>query len=146
MIGDSARAIFLQSKLNIEALGKVWSLVDSVGAGKISQNQFMVAMVIIARLRSGQLSSVPLSIPQSLWNSIVTVHDSSPLGSKASSVASVTLPAASVTLPAASPRVEEVPWIIPDADQKQFSTFFDKLDKSKTGFVTGIQIIRNYNR
>jgi epidermal growth factor receptor substrate 15 len=152
-IGDSARAIFLQSKLNIEALGKVWSLVDSVGAGKISQNQFMVAMVIIARLRSGQLSSVPLSIPQSLWNSIVTVHDSSPLGSKASSVASVTLPAASVTLPAASvtlpaasPRVEEVPWIIPDADQKQFSTFFDKLDKSKTGFVTGIQIIRNYNR
>jgi epidermal growth factor receptor substrate 15 len=140
MIGDSAKAIFLQSKLNIDVLGKVWSLVDSVGAGKISQNQFMVSMVIIARLRSGQLSSVPLSIPQSLWNSIVAINDSSTLGSKASSVTSVTTP------PVGVPQVEEVPWIIPDADQKQFSTFFDKLDKSKTGFVTGIQIRRNYNR
>ena len=126
VIGESAREMFLQSKLPIDMLGKVWALVDSVGAGKISQNQFMVAMVIIARLRTGNLSSVPLSIPQSLWNSIV---NSGPLAK--------TPPLAPAN---ALPQVEDVPWIIPDSDQKQFAAFFEKLDKNKTGFVTGIHI------
>lgn len=131
ILGESAREIFLQSKLPVDTLGKVWALVDSVGTGKISQNQFMVAMVIIARLRSAHLSSVPASIPQALWNSIAKIHESGGLDSKVSSNTSS-------APPLTAPPFEDVHWIIPETDQKQFSTFFDKLDKNKNGFVTGI--------
>ena len=134
--GEAAKEIFLQSKLPLDVLGKVWALVDSVGAGKISQNQFMAAMVIIGKLRSGQISSIPASIPQSLWNSIAisqNIISPSVVESKVSSNTSI---AASVN----KVQVEEIPWVIPDADQKQFSGFFDKLDKNKSGFVTGITL------
>ena len=123
--GEAAKELFLQSKLPLDILGKVWTLVDSAGIGKLSENQFMAAMVIIAKLRSGQLVSVPTSIPQSLWNSITKFTD---VGIKVSSNNSITNNI---------PPSDDTPWVIPETDQNQFSLFFDKLDKVKSGFVTG---------
>ena len=114
----------------METLGKVWALVDPSGSGKIAQNQFLAAMYLIQKLRLGTLASVPSSIPQSLWNSIARATDATPVSTTPS-----THPLGSLGLTS----IPELPWAVPDSDRKQFYGFFDKIDKAKTGYLSGEQ-------
>ncbi|KAJ3035576.1 hypothetical protein HDV00_003638 [Rhizophlyctis rosea] len=76
--GENARELFLKSTLPMDVLSKIWTLVDSTGAGKLSQNQFSVAMFIITRMRQGALTTVPTTIPPQLFNSIAAGAPSTP--------------------------------------------------------------------
>ncbi|KAJ3279727.1 hypothetical protein HK104_001197 [Borealophlyctis nickersoniae] len=81
--GESARELFLKSTLPVDTLGKIWNLVDTTGAGKLSQNQFALAMFFITRMRQGLIPSLPTSIPPSLFNSIAMGNAGSPSSTSA---------------------------------------------------------------
>ncbi len=117
----------------METLSKVWGLVDPSGSGKIAQNQFLAAMYLIQKLRLGTLTSVPLSIPQPLWNSIARATDVAP---------AAVMPLANATGPPKSEGISGLPWAVPEADRKQFYGFFDKIDKTKTGSLSGMLYLR----
>ncbi|KAJ8331267.1 hypothetical protein O5D80_000821 [Batrachochytrium dendrobatidis] len=72
-----ARELFLKSNLPIEALGKIWQLVDPTGSGKLPLNQFIVAMHLITEMRLNRLVAVPTSISPALWKSASMALNSS---------------------------------------------------------------------
>ena len=104
--------------------------MDPEGTGKINQNQFIACMFLILRIRQGTLSSVPLQVPKSLWNSIQANESlSTPIVPPTSTMDKRVSLGPSIDLP----------WIVSESDQKQFYTYFEKLDKGKLGFITGEQ-------
>ncbi|KAJ3127551.1 hypothetical protein HK098_006229 [Nowakowskiella sp. JEL0407] len=134
--GDTARDLFLKSGLSIEILGKIWTLVDSDGLGKLTLNQFMIAMSLIMRIKMGSLSAVPASIPPALFNSVVAGNGPESLTSPVSS----TLARAPVPTPAmpVKPTVTDE-FVISAEEKKQYNTYFDTLDITKSGFISGEQ-------
>ena len=131
------------SGLTIDVLAKIWNLIDSAGTGKMSQNQFVIAMALIQKLRQGILPSVPPSIPQALVNFVMAANElKSPVGTRPlsnnfeqrQSISSVVNP-----LPTVPEVPKEIPWAVPETDAKQFHAYFEKLDKQKTGFISGEQ-------
>lgn len=129
------------SGLTIDVLAKIWNLIDTAGTGKMSQNQFVIAMALIQKLRQGILPSVPPSIPQALVNFVMAANElKSPVGSRPDSSFQPRQSISSVNPLSSVPEVpKEVPWVVPETDIKQFYAYFEKLDKQKTGFITGDQ-------
>ncbi|KAJ3324175.1 hypothetical protein HDU76_013468 [Blyttiomyces sp. JEL0837] len=119
--GDAAKEIFLKSGLAVETLGRIWVLVDPKGALKLNLNQFMVAMFVISRMKSGALKTVPSAIPPALYNAIsastatLNLPSVSPQSSGfPSSTGSAPTPSASVPpLPPASRNAAPAPPLIP---------------------------------
>ena len=164
LAGDTARDLFLKSNLPIETLGKIWTLVDPSGSGKIPLSQFVVAMVLITRLRTSQIATVPNSIPTELWQSVSSfvsadasnssvlfdtdtvvqneadnndLFGTLPLPSKAkdSFASNTNLKSDAFAVGLSSAATI----VLSDEDKKQYAAFFDKLDVLKKGFVTGEQ-------
>lgn len=90
-------------------------------------------MWIITKIKTGLLKEVPRFIPSSLWNSITaagtgdTVPASSPL--KATSLS--TNPATITSIVAD----------MTDAEKTQYKSYFESLDSSSKGTLTGLQLI-----
>ena len=79
-----------------------------------------MAMYIINKMKTGQLSSTPNSIPESAWRSISqafggTVHTPDPNA-------------------------------IPPADRAQYELYFDKLDSQKKGFIGGAESVAFFKK
>jgi hypothetical protein len=132
---DSAKDIFLKSGLSVDILGKVWSLGDPTGTGKIQENQFIACMGVLQKLRQGVLTSVPTSFPQLLWTSVAKGDIVPPVGTPASTTSTQQVP----PVESLQTLVADLPWAVPESDKRQFYAFFDKLDKKQTGFITGEQ-------
>ena len=111
---DASRGFFLKSGLSNDILGKIWSLVDINGNGLLSVEQFTIAMLIIMKIKTGSLLSVPNTIPSSLWVSV---------GSQPAARTSVTSHDSKTDIPLDS--------------KNQFESFFDNLDTSRKGYLTG---------
>lgn len=73
ILGHQAKELFLKSGLALEILGQIWHLV-SAGAASIPLPMFLVAMVIITKLKIGAIATVPVTIPQSFLASIISNH------------------------------------------------------------------------
>ncbi|KAI9357590.1 hypothetical protein DFJ73DRAFT_758176 [Zopfochytrium polystomum] len=117
--GDAARELFLKSGLAMETLSRVWLLVDTKGAMKLNLNQFMVAMYVISKLKSGSLQGVPAAIPPSLWNAI--------------SAATSTLPATGDTpQPVTTPSLPSTAPVIPRAIPPPPSSVSPKVDRRRS--------------
>lgn len=68
--GEQAKNIFVRSKLSVERLNAIWSLVDTTNRGALDATQFILAMYFI----QGSMSTpqtipvLPPSIPPFLWD------------------------------------------------------------------------------
>ncbi|KAJ3069564.1 hypothetical protein HK102_006903, partial [Quaeritorhiza haematococci] len=155
--GDSARELFLKSTLPAATLRQIWLLVDTNQLGKLALNQFMAAMYLITKIRNGQLSAVPATIPPALWAAVNAAasgetsqqHPTTPIPDMAAetmSLIDVTTPAASpapvsAPVPVASPPAAAAPptqqkYNISNEDKAQYFQYFEKLDAAKRGYVT----------
>eukprot|EP00842_Homolaphlyctis_polyrhiza_P004921 jgi/Hompol1/542/HPOL_001628-RA len=163
--GDVARDLFLKSNLPIETLGKIWNLVDTSASGKLPLHQFIIAMLIITKLRQNQISTVPTSIPSELWNS-VAIASPAPPTSAASALAAPPATAATIrgsnpqlasrtmegdllggissststrTDPARASSVDNLAPTISEEDKRTYGGYFEKLDTQRKGYLTGEQ-------
>ncbi|KAJ3349104.1 Intersectin 1 (SH3 domain protein) [Allomyces javanicus] len=66
--GDQCRDVMQQSGLPGPVLGKIWALVDVRGSGALTQDEFAIAMKLIAVARSGR--PVPDTLPPELATAI----------------------------------------------------------------------------
>ncbi|KAI8461826.1 hypothetical protein BY996DRAFT_4631241 [Phakopsora pachyrhizi] len=165
--GDKAREIFIKSKLSFDTLGQIWTLADTQSRGSLSVGDFCIAMHLIQLTMSGNLSTLPSTLPQSLFDSA------------AGKPAAGTLPIPSQltgqqSLPTVSPRRQltlsnsirpqytgqpapvgntnsqvsntgiasvtsptRVPWDISPAELAQSNIYFDTLDINRQGYITG---------
>ncbi|KAG6874326.1 hypothetical protein C0995_001551 [Termitomyces sp. Mi166 len=65
--GNTARDIFLKSKLSNDTLLQIWNLADTQDRGALDSTDFAIAMYFIQVLMSGQLTFVPTSLPPGLY-------------------------------------------------------------------------------
>ncbi|KAJ3176338.1 hypothetical protein HDU87_005380 [Geranomyces variabilis] len=162
--GDAARDLFMRSTLPVDQLGRIWSLVDTNAAGKLTLPQFTVAMYLITKLRQGVLSTIPPVVPADLWaavnrsarSSSESISDpvpsaESPLPGLAPSPSARPLNRMSTMLPGtASPRMDRrrtmigspgfsvnTDWAVTAEEKSQFDQYFDAIDVQKKSFVTG---------
>ncbi|TPX33310.1 hypothetical protein SmJEL517_g03714 [Synchytrium microbalum] len=143
--GEAARDVFLKSGLPTDPLSKIWTLVDTSGSGRLNQNQFMVAMYLISKLRSGALSQVPPSVPQALWNivALAVSPPASPMPTLARTPPSTPGPANGMPRPSQTPQAMTPQsaagdsWAVPMADRTSYTAYFEKLDVGNRGYLTG---------
>ncbi|ORX71924.1 hypothetical protein DL89DRAFT_255636 [Linderina pennispora] len=67
--GMTARGILMRSKVSVEQLSKLWTLVDPKGEGKMRLPGFIVAMYYIRRIMENKGFMLPATCPASLWQS-----------------------------------------------------------------------------
>lgn len=139
--GSVARDIFLKAKLPEETLGQIWALVDVDGRGKLSKNEFVVAMHLIQVTLTGALPTLPPQLPSS-WQpwlgsgngSSANVSGHQPQRSiQAQSVPAV--PAQSKGPPSAPPSRSQAGTTIAPQERAQYDAIFDSLDPQKRGIL-----------
>ncbi|KAG0247050.1 hypothetical protein BGZ95_009068, partial [Linnemannia exigua] len=64
--GDSAREVFLKSKLPVEKLSQIWGLADTKVRGSLDLADFTIAMFYIQRTMDGSITALPTSLPPSV--------------------------------------------------------------------------------
>ncbi|KAJ3257702.1 hypothetical protein HK103_004329 [Boothiomyces macroporosus] len=123
--------IFVKSNLSPETLGKVWTLIDK--DGKFNVNQFIVGMVILARIKVGTLTGVPATLPPGILLPTPgsLLPEKTPV--RSNTVDSANLPFTALPLPSAT----NLQAGITDLEKSQYSGFFDTLDKEKKGLLNG---------
>ncbi|KAL2919396.1 hypothetical protein HK105_201040 [Polyrhizophydium stewartii] len=156
---DVARDLFLKSQLPVETLGKIWSLVDPAGTGRLPLTQFIVAMALITKLRTKALAALPPVVPPELLKSASGFPASTPAAGLASPGPSrpgggfwdnhqfgtdSTMARSKPDLPALTAQrtgtlssSDRLAAVTTDDEKKQFYGFFDQLDSQKQGFLTG---------
>jgi len=79
MDDDSAKNIFLKSRLSPDVLGHIWGLVDVNNSGTLNLNQFIVAMGLIQKKMTINDFVLPKALPHLLLASISPNNSSSSL-------------------------------------------------------------------
>lgn len=149
--GTAAREIFLKAHLPEETLGRIWSLVDVAGRGRLTKNEFVVAMHLIQCLITRTMPALPSALPPAWhpWLGSGHVRQGSQTAHNPSSVPlSVQLSGRSpvlsqVTSPVLSPAHTAHPLsahpsgslAISPEDRVQYDAIFDSLDHGKVGIL-----------
>ncbi|RDX42684.1 hypothetical protein OH76DRAFT_1488480 [Lentinus brumalis] len=64
---DKARDVFVKSKLPVDKLSAIWSLADTKNRGALDATDFTIAMYLIQASMSGQLQTIPSSLPPFIY-------------------------------------------------------------------------------
>jgi hypothetical protein len=132
----------MKSGLPLELLGQVWRLVSS-GSPSISLQMFIIAMILITKLKMGLLASVPQTIPASLLNQTGTSTPKNDLWDSPSSSSShappsiydaVQAPKAFTSTISSASIGDNKP---SPEDNKKYQSYFENLDTTRKSFLTG---------
>eukprot|EP00045_Choanoeca_perplexa_P006670 m.57451 g.57451 ORF g.57451 m.57451 type:complete len:546 (-) comp13728_c0_seq1:101-1738(-) len=114
--GAEARDLLMKSQLPTAVLGRIWELSDVDKDGNLTQDEYVVAVHMIAKCQEG--ASVPASLPKSLYPTAIS---------------------------ALRPAVNTSPWVVSASEKTAYDKFFMKADKENTGLVTGRQVMGIFN-
>lgn len=115
LTGAQARGILLSSGLPQPVLAQVWALSDIDVDGRLSPEEFMLAMHLIEVAKSG--AALPQQLPPDLIPPSFRRRVSQP------------------AIGAMSPPE----WAVPITDRQRFGQLFSQYDTSRQGFITGLQ-------
>ncbi|KAI0371769.1 hypothetical protein BV20DRAFT_965041 [Pilatotrama ljubarskyi] len=65
--GEKARDVFVKSKLPVDKLSQIWNLADTKNRGALDATDFTIAMYLIQASMSGQLQTIPATLPPSVY-------------------------------------------------------------------------------
>ncbi|KAM8851325.1 epidermal growth factor receptor substrate 15-like 1 isoform 2-T2 [Spinachia spinachia] len=160
--GDKVKPVLINSKLPLDALGKIWDLSDVDNDGQLDREEFTVAMHLVYRAMENE--PVPTTLPTSLIPP-----------SKRKKKTAGALPGAVAVLPAlpglpaglaplTPPLIHATPfststvhlspkhsfksssppvvnWVVPLADRERYDDIFKKTDSDNDGLVNGTEVI-----
>ena len=138
LTGTQARGLLVQSGLPQQALAQIWNLSDINVDGRLTCEEFILAMYLIEQTKIGK--PLPTTLPPDL------VPPSYRKGSRSGSVVSETAAAPAVPPPPASLDQPPPPagvmmtdWAIPHPSKLKYVQMFNTHDRSRSGFLTGVQ-------
>ncbi|KAI9309705.1 hypothetical protein BJ944DRAFT_172591 [Cunninghamella echinulata] len=67
LTSDKATSIFLRSNLPSSTLQHIWDLADTRKSGSLNQTEFIIAMHYITVTRNGTLTTLPPTLPDSIY-------------------------------------------------------------------------------
>lgn len=163
---NTAKSVFLKSKLPMDTLSQIWYLADVRQSGSLNQSEFIIAMHYIAKLMDGTLSSLPDKLPPAVFQSAngggggsTTAPQQSPLvrnmtlnspraGFRQQNI--MTPPQRARTIdslgnlafgPAAQIHEPVQQWDVSAQEKQQFDAYFDKIDSSRAGLIQGKEAV-----
>lgn len=153
LAGVTAKQIFERARLPNEVLGRIWSLADTKERGELDTTEFVIAMHLLASVKSGAMRGVPQSLPTGLWEA--ASRRSIPRTSTGSRPSSAIPPQASGLAPNRTHSPIARPqfgaplsaqstgdgWLVSPADKATFDSIFASIDRANRGFITGEQAV-----
>ncbi|OCH95293.1 EF-hand protein [Obba rivulosa] len=137
--GFQARAVLLKSRLPEQILSRVWDFADVNRRGFLDLGEFTVAMYLIQALMGGRITSLPQSLPDSVYDLAGVRRNASGIshlsGEQITSTSS--LAASSSTLSQHGPSSSAREWDIPPSLKAQSDKIFDTLDPQRSGRLVG---------
>ncbi|KAI9652443.1 MAG: hypothetical protein M1831_006786 [Alyxoria varia] len=149
LAGDGAKRVFEKARLPNEVLGQIWALADREQRGALNCAEFVVAMHLLASMRSGAIRAVPPTLPPSLYEAAAPKPPSIPQSSSIPRQTTGQGPKRTDS-PLATQQVGTSPvsaqhtgndWLITPADKARFDHAFGTMDRSGRGYVTGEQAV-----
>ena len=160
--GETAKHIFERAQLPNETLGRIWFLADTSQRGALDLTEFIIAMHLLASLKSGALRALPQILPSGLYEAAVR-RGAPPRQGSGSRPNSDSIPASAIPRqfsgggpqrtasplasrphPVASPLAASPTgsdWAISPQDKAQFDHIFATVDTQNRGFITGEQAV-----
>ena len=160
--GETAKQIFERAQLPNETLGRIWFLADTSQRGALDLTEFIVAMHLLASLKSGALRALPQILPPGLYEAAAR-RGAPPRQGSGSRPNSDTIPVSAIPrqftgngphrtasplasrpYPVSSPLAASPTgndWAINPQDKNQFDQIFATVDSQSRGFITGEQAV-----
>ncbi|KAI8986422.1 hypothetical protein BDB01DRAFT_849478 [Pilobolus umbonatus] len=154
---DTAKRVFLKSKLPLDVLSQIWYLADVRQSGSLNQTEFIIAMHYIAKLMDGTLTSLPDKLSPAVYQSAMDgIGHESPLTRNTANMASpqYTSPRHVMTPPQRAKTIDSLgtmafgntvqeppPWDVTPAEKQQYDVYFDTLDTGKLGYIQGKEAV-----
>ena len=155
----AAKSIFVKSGLPEDVLAQVWNLVDVRKSGALNCNQFVLAMSLIQKKLVAPSTLFPPALPPVVASSLMSDLSSSRMSAGFGGGLAVDMkmpppvsrdPSSTSIIPmtplSAMPSVASInqsAWTIGAEDRAKFDAFFQGLDVSRKGFLTGGFISRS---
>lgn len=149
--GDQARQIFDKTGLPNEALGRIWALADTEQRGALVVAEFVLAMHLLASMKTGALRTLPNVLPTGLYEAAT---QRSPAQAARPSPGAAAMSAIPRQLSGSAqprtgsplgrpPLTSAAPgdWAVSPADKERFDQLYATLDKGNKGFITGYQAV-----
>ncbi|KAL6309151.1 hypothetical protein BKA93DRAFT_761241 [Sparassis latifolia] len=133
-----AGELFLKSKLPQETLRRIWDLADTRRRGVLGASDFAVGMYLIQATMSGQLATMPPTLPRVLYEQLGATPPNPipefPL------LSFNTAPESPAHISTASPSSSQG-WNITPAARAEADQIFNTLDVQNTGHVQGDAVV-----
>ena len=151
--GETAKSIFERAQLPNETLGRIWALADAEQKGALGLTEFIIAMHLLASMKSGSMRAVPQALPAGLYEA--AARRGAPRQGAGSRPTSDSVP---TTIPRQfsgagyqgpprsgfgfqQPTAGVDQWLISPQDKSQFDSIFMSVDTQNRGFITGDQAV-----
>ncbi|KAL4208196.1 hypothetical protein CU097_011449 [Rhizopus azygosporus] len=156
MDAETARNVFLKSKLPVDTLSQIWNLADVRQSGTLNEAEFIIAMHYIAKLMDGTLKALPDKLPPAVFQSATGSAAQSPLVRNMASPA-ITRQASIMTPPQRARTIDslgslafgappatgsiDLDWDVTPQERQQFNVYFDKIDSAHSGYIQGKEAV-----
>ncbi|KAL5596526.1 uncharacterized protein BROUX77_007210 [Berkeleyomyces rouxiae] len=169
LLGDQARQIFEKSGLPNEVLGRIWQLADTEQRGSLNVTEFVIAMHLLSALKTGAMRGLPTTLPAGLFEAAsgrggVAMNMAArqspaptgagpnipPLPTQIGTNPPVLRPAATGARPSTATIQPQSTgfgaslssdWLVTPPEKQRFDQFYDDLDKSRRGYITGEEAV-----
>ena len=160
-IGETAKQIFERAQLPNEVLGRIWNLSDTEQRGALGLTEFIIAMHLLASLKSGAMRALPQTLPSGFYEAAARrgaparqgtgsrptsdIPSTSAIPRQFSGVgpqrmaSPITRPSYGTPPPSTQPTGTD--WAINPQDKVQFDNIYASVDKDNQGFITGEQAV-----
>ncbi|KAI0085435.1 hypothetical protein BDY19DRAFT_447463 [Irpex rosettiformis] len=118
-----ARELFTKSRLPRETLSRIWDLADIQKRGALDAQAFTIAMYLIQGCMAGAITSIPPSLPPSLYSEAA-------LAMSKPDFDSLYMPS-----PSSSTGPSGSTWIVPADVRSSADAFFDAFDERRQGYL-----------
>lgn len=143
-----AKQVFERAGLPNEILGQIWNLADRDARGQLNETEFVVAMHLLASMRSGSMRALPQSLPQGLYDAASRRTPQSPVTGSVPRQFSAQAPqrtqsplARSFGSPPVSAQTTGNDWLITPREKAASDASFATLDRVGRGHITGDQAV-----
>jgi len=158
--GDQAKQIFEKSGLPNDVLGRIWMLADTEQRGALVQTEFVIAMHLLASMKTGTLRGLPNILPAALYEAATRRTPVAGALPRQQSPTTATPPVSAVPRqltgqgaipqmrtgsplgrPPVAAQTTGGDWLITPADKARFDQLYDGLGKANKDFITGEEAV-----
>ncbi|KAF2471263.1 uncharacterized protein BDR25DRAFT_303326 [Lindgomyces ingoldianus] len=159
--GENAKQIFEKARLPNETLGRIWNLADIEQRGALGVAEFIIAMHLLASVKTGAMSQLPNALPAGLYEAASRRVPLPPPGGRPRPDE----PIASIPrqFSGAGPQRNQSPmgrpygtppqsaqptgndWAINAQEKASYDSLFHKVDTIGRGFITGDQAVQFFS-